>query len=343
MVRASKARSDPGSHRRWRPRLLALGGVVVILVGAAFLAIRVGRDDLREFSRFRERVPLARMAACRCLPDRDLVFDRPDGVRIAASIYGDRIDPAAPWVVLVHGNTPVGRRLGLYRVLASRLAERGKRVLTLDQSGFGESGDPFAPGTLEALDRRLDVLAALDQLTEREHLGDAPVYLVGHSGGAAAVFRAGISDPRVTGLVAIGPPRRMRERLADAEDRDYFWSRARRTRRLHTGTDFPAWFNRAAWLELGLRDAMEHQLDDFSAVGHKPLLLIDGERESEADRTYLRRYFESIAEPKAYVTLAGSNHYCNVKGFAGGRLIVYDRRVVAEAVERIDRWIDGRR
>jgi len=333
--------AKPGKARRGRTLRWLLLWTSLFLLLLAILASLGAADDLREFADFRKQVSLSRLAGCRCLPRTDLELNRPDGVTLAASYYGSNPEGGEPWVVLVHGNTPRGRRLGVYRVLSRGLARRGFSVLTLDQSGYGESGDPFRPGTVEALDRRLDVLAALDYIDTVAPERDSGIFLVGHSAGAPPVLRAGIDDGRVAGMVAIGPPRRVRERLADVEDREYFWMRARRTRRLNANAEFPAWFTAEQWLELSLRDAMEQHAEYFSTDGHKPLLLIDGERESEDDRSYLRRFAASIDEPKEYATIAESNHYCSAKEFAGGRWIFFDREVVGETLDRIERWIRG--
>jgi hypothetical protein len=57
---------------------------------------------------------------------------------------------------------------------------------------------------------------------------------------------------------------------------------------------------------------MQHKRDysDFgnyevylANLGHKPLLLMDGEREREEDRSYLAAYYGRNAEPKRYVTV----------------------------------------
>ena len=82
---------------------------------------------------------------------------------------------------------------------------------------------------------------------------------------------------------------------------------------------------------------MEKDLPRLQAAGHHPVLLVDGERESEEDKAYLRAYFESMVPPKAYHTLAGSDHYSNVGQL--GCLVVYDEEVVDATVSLVDQWI----
>jgi pimeloyl-ACP methyl ester carboxylesterase len=329
------AQAGPAIRRRRRAILtlvLLAAGLVPVLV-----VLTVARDDLREFLEFRKRVPFSRLAGCRCLPDEDLYLQRPDGVELAASLYRPAVAAGRPWIVLVHGATPRGRRLGVYRALGTGLARRGFPVLTLDQSGYGESGDPFVSGSGAGLDRRLDVLAAIRHV---QAAGGADVILIGHSAGSPPVLRAAIEDDAVRGVVAIGPPRRVRERLADPDDRAFFWRRTRNIHRRNTGTELPAWFTEERWLELALGDAMEEVAPYFAGPDHKPLLLIDGERESEEDRDYLRRFVEGTGGAVQYDTVAESNHYCNAKEFAGGRWVLYDKQVVRATLDLIESWIE---
>ncbi|MGH8568744.1 MAG: alpha/beta hydrolase, partial [Gammaproteobacteria bacterium] len=105
------------------------------------------------------------LGACLCGAAQEVTVVRDDGLKLAASIYTEDAGERRPAIVLLHGNTHRGRRLALYKVLASRLAERGYVVLTLDRAGFGESEDPFtttAPG--EPPDPSADVSAALTYL-----------------------------------------------------------------------------------------------------------------------------------------------------------------------------------
>jgi hypothetical protein len=76
------------------------------------------------------------LGACLCGAAPEVTVVRDDGLKLAASVYTEDGAERRPAIVLLHGNTHRGRRLPLYKVLASRLAERGYVVLTLDRAGW---------------------------------------------------------------------------------------------------------------------------------------------------------------------------------------------------------------
>ncbi len=277
------------------------------------------------------------MRICTCSADEEVRFRRDDGLTIAASIYSDPSHLPKPGVVLVHGNTHLGRRLPLYKVLGSELADRGYLVLAIDMTGYGESDDPFELGALEAIDNERDVVSAIEYMTTVPEVDKGRIYTVGHSMGSTPALAAGIKEPAVRKIVAIGPARRLTERLSQPSDRDYFWQRARHIRRQVYGRPFPEWFGFDVWLERSRSLDISRFLSHLSAREHKPILLIDGELEAEADKRYLRDLYERLSEPKHYVTIRGSDHYANTRDV--GRLVLYDGHVVNETVTLIDDWL----
>jgi pimeloyl-ACP methyl ester carboxylesterase len=180
------------------------------------------------------------LGACLCGATQEVTVVRDDGLKLAASLYTEDATERRPAIVLLHGNTPRGRRLPLYKVLASGLAERGYVVLALDRAGFGESEDPFktaAPGdppTRVPMSRR-------PRVSRRSRIrgpgADPPG---GPLRRGSAILSAGPRDARARKLVAIGPPRRMAERLADPADRKQFRDRARANREILGFGPFPA-------------------------------------------------------------------------------------------------------
>jgi putative redox protein len=85
--------------------------------------------------------------------------------------------------------------------IARGLTARGLGVLRIDFTGLGESGGDFADTTFSAdVD---DLVRAADHL-RAEHT--APVLLVGHSLGGAAVLAAAGRIPEVRAVVTIGAP-----------------------------------------------------------------------------------------------------------------------------------------
>lgn len=280
------------------------------------------------------------LRVCLCQPDKDNIkIQRDDGLTIIGSLYGLKEAQARPGILLLHGNTPHGRKLALYRILAKKLAERGYLVLTIDQAGFGQSGDPFRLGTIEALDPDKDARAALDYLKSLNNLDQNQIYIIGHSGGVHPAYGVGIEVQSVRKIIAIGPPRRGAKRLSNPSERDYFWKRAQRSYQEVYQKQFPRWYTKEVWLQQiqGAnrrgRKLMDYFLQDF----HKPLLLIDGELEDEKDKQYLKIYYANMTEPKKYVTIRKSDHYCNTMAIRG--LTIYSKSVVMETVTEIDQWL----
>jgi acetyl esterase/lipase len=64
------------------------------------------------------------------------------GLTITGTLYEPDAAGERPAILLLHGSTPEGRKLGLYRVLGKGLADRGYVVFTIDRRGYGDSDDP---------------------------------------------------------------------------------------------------------------------------------------------------------------------------------------------------------
>ena len=279
------------------------------------------------------RVPASRIAFCRCVPDSAVRLTR-DGLSLAADVYGVGAGPRPP-VLLLHGLTPVGNDLPLYRVLASRLADAGFLVLALDFAGYGDSDDPYALGTEAALDGVRDVRVALDFI-ERLSATSGPVTLLGHSMGAVEAMAVGLADRRVGSVVALGPPRRTADVLETEEGRRYHWDRIRRTYDSVYHRPMPTWFTRERFLALKARRDIEAFQVEWAEPGHVPLLLADGEREPAADREYLRSYAARVGPPARYVTIHDADHYLNSGRI--GSVMYYDRAAVAALVTELREW-----
>ena len=277
-------------------------------------------------------------------PDRKIEIRRDGGLRLVAREYLPAGDSRAT-VLLLHGHTPKGSELAFYRILGRRLAEKGYLVVAPDFAGFGESGDPFSIPYEEGFSGDLDVQAWLDHLASDARNRRDPLFIVAHSAGASSGVPVGLEDGRVSGIVAIGPSRKVLEDLRDPAQAEYWWHRNRRTYRQVFDREYPDWYTKERWLSealgegsgVGLKRPMEYFLPLLQARGHHPVLLVDGERELEEDKEYLEDYFEAMAEPKDYHTLARSDHYSNVAHL--GPFAIYDRRVVDETVSLIDDWV----
>jgi dienelactone hydrolase len=288
-----------------------------------------------------QMVPFHRLRICRCHSDREITLTRSDGLHTRASVFGVRSGEQRPGVVIVHGNTPRGRRLPIYRLLATRLAEAGYVVLTLDQIGFGQSDSPFDSGHPEALNTTPDVLAGVEYLAGLAEVDTSFIAVLGHSGGVVPVIRAATCSSAVDAIVAIGPSRRPEVDAHDPAALAGYWERYKRTIREVYGRELPQWVTREMRKQYQIYREIPAYLDYFSQPRHKPLLLMDGERESEADKAWLRLYYAKVAAPKMYATVSGVNHYLNTADFGFQGSILYDAAGAGVSVALIDRWLDA--
>ncbi len=83
--------------------------------------------------------------------------------------------------------------------------------------------------------------------------------------------------------------------------------------------------------------SIERHVPELARPGHKPLLLVDGARETPKDRKYLADYHRRLAERMAYVTIPDSDHYANSWGLVGASF--YDALAVRRTVDALDGWM----
>ena len=256
-----------------------------------------------------------------------------EGIKLTGTYYMPEGEGPFPGILLLHGSTIEGRKLGLYRILGRELARRGFAVVTLDRRGYGESGDPPHLDVAAAFDSTSDALAALDYLASLDNIDVNKIHIIGHSAGAKPAFNAGVQALRVRSIVAIGPPRRVFERFQADGDSEMPYFQRREMRYMMLSKPIP----NEVYLELSLSGNLEGYLDYFSTSAHKPIFLIDGSLESELDRQYLQQLYSEMSNPKEYLTLQDADHYANVANF--GAIVFYDRQVVGELVRHLDSWL----
>jgi acylglycerol lipase len=104
-------------------------------------------------------------------------------------------------IVLLHG---YGEHLGLYDALARRLTASGHAVHALDCVGHGRSDGER--GRIDTWDDYVDDARTLVRLAAARH-PEAPIVLVGHSGGALAAYLLALRHPGLAaGAVLSGAP-----------------------------------------------------------------------------------------------------------------------------------------
>lgn len=270
-------------------------------------------------------------------PSQEIHFSSGD-LGLSGSLYLPDNQNPAPGLVFTHGGTSVGRKLPLYQVLCKRLAQQGYAVLSFDFRGYGESDKPKEFDSPDDLDFLEDVKQAVSFLTSVDSVDPEQLFLVGHSFGAGVIIPAGVLDNRIKGIISIAPGRRGYE-LFWAPNAPYPFSPRRRLAR-----------------DMELSEIQDMSLDlvnpllqyvtidtilDFPV--HPPLLLIDGALEGQQDLDFLRKLYEDITEPKAYVTIPEAKHYFGVRrddAMAGTLYLVpYWKHIMDELVESIDAWL----
>jgi pimeloyl-ACP methyl ester carboxylesterase len=239
-----------------------------------------------------------------------------DAERMGSAVPGTLYHPEAagpgpyPGILLLHGSTPEGWRMGLYRLLGRALADRGYVVLSIDHGSTG------------------DAAAGLEFLRSLGAVDDAGLTIVGHSGGAAVALSAGIPHHDVSRIVAIAPGVRVEER---AETESAYFARRRlrygKPARIPESDAFPP------------RQTLEFHMDVFARSDHKPLLLVQGEREDRDDREFLRGLHATMAGPVTLLIVPDADHYMNVINV--GPLVAYDPGAAERLVAGIDGWLTG--
>src|SRR5712692_422831 len=118
-------------------------------------------------------------------------FVKVGALRLHYQEWGQR--SAVGTVVLVHG---VGSSSHIWDLTGPLLAEKGLRVVALDQRGHGESDQPESGYDFTS------VVADLAGFVEALATCEAPV-MVGHSWGASVVLHYGVAHPEGTAGVVL--------------------------------------------------------------------------------------------------------------------------------------------
>ncbi len=261
-----------------------------------------------------------------------------DGLTIVGTLYGERSDEdktIRPGVVLVHGETPMGRKLPVYRILSKELVERGYVVLTFDRRGIGESDNPEQVNMVESWDESNDVIQAVSYLYNLKNIDKSKIYVIGHSGGSVPVMQASLDDNRIKKSVIIGPPRRIEERIlnenANTNDLETLWKRRSEDRELKEPINLVTF--------LSIVSELKKLYDEYKIRDHIPIFLIDGEVESYEDKLYLSNYFIELKEPKKYYTINNSDHYLNTTSI--GNFMMYNGKVNNDTINSLDNWFNS--
>lgn len=274
---------------------------------------------------------------CRCEPDTEDTVRIPGGFEMPVSIYDRGGAIPRPGVVIVHGNAWLGRRLSFYRLLATLLAERGYIVATFDRPGFGGADDPFGKGpqtVRAAYDHAAQIGVLIRYLVDKTPVDARNLAVFGHSGGVGPALVVGAARPEISRIIVMVSPTPppgdpQRETLET-----YLDTRFRKTYEFVYERSFPEWFRR----ELkGV--SVSDEWSAFRTPGHKPLLLLLGERDRPEWHESIYTVFNELAEPKEFALLRQSGHYANSGQSLG--YVFYSMDAATELVDSLVSWWEG--
>jgi dienelactone hydrolase len=352
-----------GRDTRWATRLgrLHWGMLLVPLVLAAVLALvsaaalvgahQLGADFAHDRTTGTRKIlqlvvrpaGLGDVGVCRCAPDREVPMSFPGSFETKASVYDDGWPGARPGVLILHGNTWLGRNLAIYRLLAERLAELGYVVLTFDYVGKGESDDPFRygrSGVPAAFDFPAQTRTAIAYMRQNLRVDPDDITVFGHSRGVDWAELVGVTSDRVSrvALMVAPPPPPPSDAVISNSPPDVS-DRYGDTYRLLYDKPVPDWFR---WSMTGDDDrgwSAAHEA--LRTPGHKPILVLLGERDEPRGHDRVEALFAEYAEPKKLVKLDRSDHYANAGQGLG--LTFYDKAVADDLVGELVAWIESTR
>ncbi len=283
-------RAEPRARRARRGRILRRLLIAAVLAGAAVASAT--HWDVEVYNAVRPA------AGVRIDPVSVTTAD----LALVGEIYRPDATSATrlPGVVLLHGTSPAGRSLLLYRLLATQLARRGAVTLLYDQRGYGESPDPpLRPEGDYALDFVDDAVRAVELLAAQPDVDPARVRLTGHSfGGSVAIGVAHVPgiEQRLELLFVISPGRGW----PYTGDRRFEFRR----RRLSGDMDLDPPIGLEAMRRMYAPLEVETLVD---APPRLPVVLVNGSREELLKP--LRPVGEAMTSPHAVVVVDGTGHY----------------------------------
>jgi uncharacterized OsmC-like protein/alpha-beta hydrolase superfamily lysophospholipase len=200
------------------------------------------------------------------------------------------------------------------RHIAARLASRGIGVLRFDFTGLGSSEGEFANTDFSS--NIEDLVRAADHL--RTHFA-APVLLIGHSLGGAAVLAAAHRIPEATAVVTIAAPSDVAHVL------DHF--KADLAQIEHDGTASVTLAGRTFTIKREfVEDARGQALNDRIAKLRKALLVMHAPTDQTVGIEHATAIFTAAKHPKSFVSLDRADH------------LLSDRRDADYAAEVIAAW-----
>jgi acetyl esterase/lipase len=224
----------------------------------------------------------------------------------------------APAVLLLHGSSPRGRKLGFNMLLADYLRHAGWLVLTPDARGFGESGRPANLHDPTAWSVT-DDLARLVAHAKTHPYANGMVAAVGHSMGASQLLQFDEAANELAALALIGPSRFLGDYSTT------WWQRVRFSTDRKIARALPA----GVIMETSRQgDPLRSAMLPPDYLTSLPVLLMDGEREGPELVAVLDEVARLLGPNAQHVTIPGSHHYCSSYQLPWPLTAVYVRREI---------------
>jgi uncharacterized OsmC-like protein/fermentation-respiration switch protein FrsA (DUF1100 family) len=228
------------------------------------------------------------------MPAERFDFPNANGQKLAALLDAPVGTPRA-YALFAHCFT-CGKDVHAAKRIAEGLTALGIAVLRFDFTGLGSSEGEFANTTFSS--NVADLVAAANELRRTRR---APVILIGHSLGGAAVLAAAAEVPEARAVVTIGAPSDpthvtglFKDRLEEiGAQGEVAVQLAGRPFRISRGF---------------VDDLAEHRLTERIAGLHKALLIFHSPTDDTVGIDNATRIFTAAKHPKSFVSLAGADH-----------------------------------
>lgn len=227
-------------------------------------------------------------------------FSNKDGFTLSAQMEWPADQKPYGFSIFAHCFT-CGKNLTTVRTITKALASRGYAVLSFDFTGLGQSDGEFADSNFSG--NVEDVIAAA-QFLEKEF--SAPLLLIGHSLGGAAIIKAALQLPSVKAIATIAAP-----------------SQVSHVRKLFQSDLAKIESVGSAKVDLGGRsflikkqfvdDLINHTITQTLGELSKALLILHSPQDTVVNITNASELYQFAHHPKSFVSLDGADHLLSNK------------------------------
>ena len=241
------------------------------------------------------RLPISDTPARFNLPFDMVQFQATDGLRLEG--WKIPADPASSWIILCHG---VGSNRADLLDIAAGLHKAGLNLFLFDFRGHGGSAGAT---TSFGWQEQRDLEGALVFLGQQPDVAERPYGVYGISMGGSAALMVAARDERIGAIVVDSPYTNLEESLG------------RHLSLLYSLPRVPfLWFVLSTYrLRFGIWPRRASPEECVSRLGRRPLLLIQGARDSRTPAQGAKAMVAKATGPKDLWVIEGAGH---LEGFA---------------------------